>query len=530
MSNPSESADVSAPTDGATDGAASCAQATSASTQSSGTTMPSLPPVANSAAAAAPRETLEVSNATYGLMRQFGCALDGAIRVVSSPFRGSRNNNNSATANNTTGSPNENSVDVSELTNPSTLQDARESTELVINQANLDYAQTGDGGDSDDEGEEADIHNASVRLAAIVTDFGPSDEDLDLDYNDEGEQFIPAPGIPGAPLNWEPPKPPATFLGYTPKPNSGAPATFEEVDNPGKWDEYMFQPKYNGSTYVNHFTPSGAKVLPAGEDGKRSINGWDFHYNGWDGDDISRRTFKREGATLEDIKPSCRRGILDVELLKKHGINSDTFESPIHWYNLLFPIGDPEKSGIENDGRMPYYTEARAATNIYAFGEKGFGGGYSHTFNPVTEQELVRFAGIPIRHGARGGSPAQLHYRFIRDDMNYDETIANSLTYSRYRQVKSVFKLSNNMVHAKRGQPDYDPCNKYDLVVRALCHNMNYFTEFADMDFGLDESSWGFMGYMAECGGRLKNKPFSKGSCHALFVLHILSLLMSLFL
>jgi hypothetical protein len=49
------------------------------------------------------------------------------------------------------------------------------------------------------------------------------------------------------------------------------------------------------------------------------------------------------------------------------------------------------------------------------------------------------------------------------------------------------------MVEPKRGQPGYDPCSKYDLIFKALCHNMNYFTLKAD---------WGFMGFMAECGGK----------------------------
>jgi hypothetical protein len=65
------------------------------------------------------------------------------------------------------------------------------------------------------------------------------------------------------------------------------------------------------------------------------------------------------------------------------------------------------------------------------------------------------------------------------------------------------------MVEPKRGQPDYDPCNKYDIF-KTLVHNMNYFLLQADLDFGLDKSTWHFGGYMAECGGRLKNKPFNK--------------------
>jgi len=39
-----------------------------------------------------------------------------------------------------------------------------------------------------------------------------------------------------------------------------------------------------------------------------------------------------------------------------------------------------------------------------------------------------------------------------------------------------------------------------------MVHNMNYVTKRADSDGTMDESSWGFGGYMAECGGRIINK------------------------
>jgi len=29
----------------------------------------------------------------------------------------------------------------------------------------------------------------------------------------------------------------------------------------------------------------------------------------------------------------------------------------------------------------------------------------------------------------------------------------------------------------------------------AMCHNLNYFTRRADMDFAIDEITWGFCGY-----------------------------------
>ena len=57
----------------------------------------------------------------------------------------------------------------------------------------------------------------------------------------------------------------------------------------------------------------------------------------------------------------------------------------------------------------------------------------------------------------------------------------------------------------------YDPCGKYDYIYKVMVHNMNYVTKRADSDGTIDESSWGFGGYMAECGGRIINKKVSKG-------------------
>jgi hypothetical protein len=169
------------------------------------------------------------------------------------------------------------SVDVSAITDPSDPAAATES-DAVLAQVSSLYATAGDGGDSDDEGEEADLHDAAVhsedclrsgnRAAADLEDI-----DLPLDEDDVGEQIFQ---IPGAPDGWAAPLPPATFKGYSPLNNSNAPSTFDQVDNPGKWTDYMFQPKYKGVSYQGHFAPGGAKVVPQNIHGRRAMNGWQF--------------------------------------------------------------------------------------------------------------------------------------------------------------------------------------------------------------------------------------------------------------
>ncbi len=78
----------------------------------------------------------------------------------------------------------------------------------------------------------------------------------------------------------------------------------------------------------------------------------------------------------------------------------------------------------------------------------------------------------------------------------------------------------------QKGDVGFDPCTKYDLVFKALIHNMNYVTKTADLDATTDESTWGFGGYMADCGGHRINKPVSCGEliCHFIVMVIIINL------
>jgi hypothetical protein len=72
-----------------------------------------------------------------------------------------------------------------------------------------------------------------------------------------------------------------------PKPNSGAPATFEDVDNPAGWSDFTFAARCDKKDkYTAHFTPCGANVVPLNADGEREIDGWKFHYTGWEADEF----------------------------------------------------------------------------------------------------------------------------------------------------------------------------------------------------------------------------------------------------
>ena len=125
---------------------------------------------------------------------------------------------------------------------------------------------------------------------------------------------------------------------------------------------------------------------------------------------------------------------------------------------------------------------------------------------------MVRWLAVPIRHGVRDGSVSGIPRRWLSADADYDNAFANNMTYSRWQQIKSVFKkLNNNLTSPGHGKEGYDPAAKYDLIYRTICHNMNHFTLLAELDATLDELTWGFGGYMGDCGGRLINKPIGKG-------------------
>ena len=403
------------------------------------------------------------------------------------------------------GSPFDGSVANSTLTSDSSRATSSndrvvETDEEILAFFTQDYNERGDGGDSDEEGGGINIHHEATILNR--EEQGLRDEANDIDAEEEG--------IPGSPRGWEPPGPPDGWAGYRPK--HDAPQE-RDVDNPGGWSNYTFQPKYNKEKeYVDHYTPSGAIVVPENDDGRREMGGYQFYYEGWSPDDFDKETFVRDDATRKDLRPASRMGRLDIDVLKKHGLTKERLEKdPLFFFQLLLPICNPKLSGIEGDDRIPYFTHVRTCTNMYAVGQKGWGGGYGHEYKLTNEAEMVNWTGVSIRHGAREGNPGSYHTRWCKDDPNYDEMIARSMTSSRFQQVKSVFKLNDNVASPKRGMEGYDPASKYDHIYKTMCHNMNYVTDKADLDCGIDESTWGFSGYCGDAGWRLKNKPKAKG-------------------
>lgn len=177
-------------------------------------------------------------------------------------------------------------------------------------------------------------------------------------------------------------------------------------------------------------------------DGKHTVGPWEFFYAGWK--DSGRNRF-RDGATKADPFPESRRGKLDKDLLLQMGLTTDRMQNrdALFFYQLLLPMCDPSKSGINADPRKAFYSKVEGFTNSYAY-SIGLGGSYGHKFKPVDLAELVHFDGVVVRDGVRGGSNGALYRRWMTGGADEDEFIVDSMRHCRWLQIKRVIKLCNN--------------------------------------------------------------------------------------
>ena len=162
---------------------------------------------------------------------------------------------------------------------------------------------------------------------------------------------------------------------------------------------------------------------------------------------------------------------------------------------------------------MNYYTEVSKFTNVYAY-LNGQGSDYGHVWKKILAMELVRFDGVLFHDGSLGGSNGAIYRRWDPKNDNYSEKIINAMTITRYGELKRSLKLCNNGACPKRGEPEYDPSYKYDLVYKAIVHNTNAISKKADETQVIDETTWGHSGYGESGTGvtcRLRNKKVSKG-------------------
>ena len=378
---------------------------------------------------------------------------------------------------------------VSDLTTPSPLvaallegdlgnvDDPVDHDDLVVDELDKDE-NGGDGGDSDEEGDEFFVHNDEDSEEEI--------EEIELERKEccsgsskcyvnltdatggvVGNNLFEEGAVCRTELDSPVPKdvniykPPADWTIPKRKEERNEPK-FEDVDNPGKWPQYCFRPKFvkgpgagSKPEYSHHQLPTGAVPLPKNEDGKRICDGWELHYNGWKNPPSMNQ--HRRGATTSNMFPDEMKGCLDADILTKLGLNetrmgktADQETDALFFHQLILPICNPEKSGMW-DPRKAYYSEVERFTN----GSKswsGSGGSYGHSWKNVNLKELTNFDGILVRDGVLGGSQGALHRRWEVNGPCYDPSIANAMTLARFGEIKRSLKLCNNYEAPKRGQ------------------------------------------------------------------------------
>jgi hypothetical protein len=106
----------------------------------------------------------------------------------------------------------------------------------LFEEVHTDDEESGDMGDSNDGGAEADIHHKGINLREVLKSSNkPFGDDADNIDDVKGEEFATTKGhcavqLLGAPDGWVPPGPPPTWPGYQPRGNAPQPGN---IDNPG---------------------------------------------------------------------------------------------------------------------------------------------------------------------------------------------------------------------------------------------------------------------------------------------------------
>ena len=216
----------------------------------------------------------------------------------------------------------------------------------------------------------------------------------------------------------------------------------------------MFNGRAKTTKYLHHCLPSGAMPVPK-INGKRELNGWEFHYKGWTHDGIQHR----RGATTANMFPKEMEGCLDAVILEKMGLTKQRMGltgevDALFFLQLILPMCNPQLSGIKDDPRKSYYHVVEQHTNATKL-NSGMGVSYGHQWNLTNSKELTNFDGILVRDGVLGGSQGALHRRWEVGGPCYSKDIANVMTLTRFGELKRSIKLCNNDAVPKRGEGKY---------------------------------------------------------------------------
>lgn len=133
---------------------------------------------------------------------------------------------------------------------------------------------------------------------------------------------------------------------------------------------------------------------------------------------------------------------------------ADGAPDALFFHQLLLPIHNLQARGeIPDDPRMPYYSHVAECSNDYAVNDLQLGKGYGHPLKLVDIPELVKWDGSVIMDGVLGQSKGAMLQRFdcSRDDnTSYSPYIAESMTKTRWLEIKRLYKLNKNGDIVKR--------------------------------------------------------------------------------
>ena len=160
----------------------------------------------------------------------------------------------------------------------------KDTFEDIVLKLEKDDVEGGDGGDSDEEGIEANDHKEGM-YCAIIEREEEVDNTIQIPTNHgsagyveyiEGKKVydVTDPSqikLPSIPDDWKQKKPN----------NSLKEPKFANVDNPGAWPEYCFNPTFEGKgkgkKYAYHSLPTGVTpVPPKGKNETHEVGGWTF--------------------------------------------------------------------------------------------------------------------------------------------------------------------------------------------------------------------------------------------------------------
>ena len=90
---------------------------------------------------------------------------------------------------------------------------------------------------------------------------------------------------------------------------------------------------------------------------------------------VSEDVLKREGVEKDDLFPKSRLGCLDADVLRELVLTPSRVKTNDFLFSLqlILPMCDPQRLGINGDNSLPYYSKLEEWSNLRAY-QIGLGG------------------------------------------------------------------------------------------------------------------------------------------------------------